>query len=784
MKPAPILKNTVLAVIGVLLLFVAYDWLVPFRVQISYAQIVEDQDAQPLTAFLSSDDRWRFRTELDDISPRFRDAILYKEDRWFRWHLGVNPIAVVRAMWNNIVSGRRTSGASTISMQVARLLSPSERTVSNKFMDMIHAVQLELHYSKDEILRMYLSLVPYGGNIEGVKAASVMYFNKSPLQLSLAEIAALMVIPNRPTSLRLGEDNPRVVDARNKWLRRMERDGLANKVDLDNALAEPFQPRRIATPRMAWHLAVRMRKSNQTDPIIRTTVQRSMQERVESLTLNHTRRLASWGIYNAAVIVVDNRTNNVVAYVGSGNPDDTEHAGQVDGVSAIRSPGSTLKPLLYGMAFDRGIVTPKTMLQDVPINFDGYTPQNYDKHFHGLVSMEQTLAQSLNVPAVSMLSRVGVVDFVDVLMRARMNAIGARRKDLGLSLVLGGCGVRLDELTGLYAAFANDGIYRPLRWITDQQNSNDHSSNEQNPSPSARGSADTTRVISASAAWVVTETLLQLTRPDLPSNVALGTRIPRVAWKTGTSYGRRDAWSIGYNGNYTIGVWVGNFNGVGAQHLSGSEAATPLLFDVFNAIDRSGERVWHQRPKEIDFRLVCSVTGSVPSDSCTDQIIDDFLPGISNSTPCNHVQEMFVSADSKTSYCVACLPDRGYKRATFLNLPAPVLALYRNEHLTVKTPPPHSQRCTRIESDGQIAITAPTANKEYILEQNGESRLQLRCQASADATSVYWYVNDIFLTAAPPDGAVFFEPEGGNTDITVMDDRGRKSAISVVVKHW
>lgn len=773
MKPAGILKNTCLAVIAVCILFVVYDFVVPFRANVSYAQIVEDADGQPLTAFLSADDRWRFKTEIEDVSPVLRNAILYKEDRWFRWHPGVNPIAIVRAFWNNLVSGRRTSGASTITMQVARLLSPSARTMPNKLVDMVHAVQLEIHYSKDEILRLYLSLVPYGGNIEGVKAASVLYFNKSPLQLSLAEITALMVIPNRPTSLRLSEDNQRVVQARNVWLMRMREDDVATADDVEDALAEPLMAQRVPTPRMAWHAALRLRTSGASvgEPVIHSSIRRNTQEKVEALALNHSRRLASYGIYNASVIVVDNRTRNVVAYVGSSDPNDTQHAGQVDGVISVRSPGSTLKPLLYGLAFERGLVTPHTMLQDVPINFDGYAPQNFDKHFHGMVSMEQALAQSLNVPAVSMLNRVGVGSFVDLLARAHMSSVISKRKDLGLSVVLGGCGVRLDELTALYAAFANDGVYQPLRWLSTE-------------APYDANSQNGVRILSAPAAWVITETLLKLERPDLPSNIALGTRIPRVAWKTGTSYGRRDAWSIGYNGNYTIGVWVGNFDGTGVQHLTGSEAATPLLFDVFNAIDRSGERVWHQRPKELDFRLVCSITGAVPSDSCTDQIIDDFLPNISNSTKCNHVQEMFVSADSKTSYCVACLPDRGYRRASFLNLPAPVLALYRNEHLSVRTPPPHNPKCTRVESDGQIAVTAPTANKEYILERDGESRLQLRCQASADATSVYWFINDVFLTAAPPDGVVFFEPEGGSTDITVMDDRGRKTTINVAVKHW
>jgi len=756
-----------LLVLSPLLLFLCWDLAVPFRTDVPYARAVTDVDGRVLTIFLSADDKWRLPTELDDISEDLRTTIIYKEDKWFRWHPGVNPAALLRAAWNNVTTGRRTSGASTITMQVARLLNPKPRTWYNKALEIVHSFQLELHHSKDEILQLYLNLVPYGGNIEGVKAASVLFFDKMPKRLSLGEITTLAIIPNRPTSLRLGASNMALQNERDRWLRLMYDDGAIGQDDYDDAVREPLIVRRIETPRKAWHLAVRLRQADPNAVTIRSTIRAETQDQVETLAYNHIQRLRPYGIYNASVVVVDNRTMDVVAYVGSADPSDVEHSGQVDGVRAIRSPGSTLKPFVYGMAFDRGLLTPKTMLSDVPVNYDGYAPENYDRHFNGAVSMEQALARSLNIPAVTTLHQVGVATFVDALARAGCASIGRKKKDLGLSVILGGCGTRLDELVRLYAGLAHGGAIRPLRWTHDVPRS-----------------SDTVRLLSPGAAWIVTESLTQLTRPDLPNGVEAGARIPKIAWKTGTSYGRRDAWSIGYNRRYTIGVWVGNFSGNGVQDLTGSTSATPLLFDIVNTIDRSQDDRWTTIPQELDERLVCSVTGLLPADSCQERVIDVYLPGVSSGKRCEHLKEVAISADGRMSYCTSCLPPTGYRRVIYPDLPPPLLAFYRGENIPVRIPPPHNPSCTRMFTDGTISIVSPLPEKEYILETDGESRLQLRCAAMNDVETVYWYLDDVFLTSAPSSGVVFIEPGKGRHEIGCLDNKGRSTKVAFTVRYW
>lgn len=742
------------------------DWLCPFSPLVPTSTMVTDRDGRPLTVFLARDEKWRLPVRRADVSPRLIEAFLDKEDRYFRWHPGVNPFAILRAGWKNITSGRTTSGASTITMQVARLLEPRPRTLLSKVIEAWHAFQLELHYSKDEILELYLTLIPYGGNIEGVASASVFYFDREPSRLTSAETALLMVVPNRPTSLRLGENNDRLRIARNVWLREWGKRGFISYDEMETALREPVNIRRIPTPRSAWHLSVRLRSAWPSENFIKSTIDRVRQERVESLTLQHVRRLRALSINNAAVIVIDNRTSEVISYVGSQDPQDLDYQGQVDGVKAVRSPGSTLKPFLYGLALDKGILTRRTAIEDVPVNYDGYSPTNFDERYDGLVTMSDALARSLNVPAVSTLAKVGIPTFLELLRKGRLSTIQRDQKLLGLSVVLGGCGTRLDELTAMYASLARGGQFVAPRWTRRD----------------ALG--DTTQLLSPEASWILTDILLQRNRPDMPSNVHLTPSVPVVAWKTGTSYGRRDAWSIGYNADYTVGVWVGNFTGVGVPDLSGSTVATPLMFDIFSSLGRSGHDVWHQRPSRLDIRYVCSVTGNVPGDSCKDIVLDDFIPMISPALECNHIREVFVNSRGTVSYCTDCLPQRGWKRQLFINLPPAILTFLRDEHLRIAVPPPHESSCTRIERDGSIAIVSPTEGKEYILEDEGERRLLLQCHTSADATTVYWYLNDVFITSAPPGGNVLVKPHAGNNTVTVTDNRGRSATVSFTATVW
>ena len=385
---------------GLFFLFLTLNFLAPLKVEIDYAPIVISEENIVLHSFLSKDEKWRMMIEPQEITQELKTAFIHKEDRYFYRHCGFNPLAMLRAAANNIVSGTRTSGASTITMQVARLLEPKPRTYGNKLIEVFRAIQLELRYSKEEILQLYLNLVPYGGNVEGVKGAALLYFDKAPNHLSLAEITALTVIPNRPTSLQLGRYNDEIVKARDHWLRKFQEDLVFDSLEISDALSEPLVAQRQQAPRNAPHLSWRLKNKYSDQPIIRATINWALQQKVEKLARNHINLWSQKGVHNAAVVVLDNASGSVLSYVGSADFYDTRDGGQVDGVQAVRSPGSTLKPLLYALAMDKGMVTPQTKLLDVPVNYSGYEPENFDQQFHGPVSVKFALANSLNVPAV------------------------------------------------------------------------------------------------------------------------------------------------------------------------------------------------------------------------------------------------------------------------------------------------------------------------------------------------------------------------------------------------
>ncbi|WP_019949454.1 penicillin-binding protein 1C [Hymenobacter aerophilus] len=795
---------------GLALLLLVLDWVFPLPPAPRYSPIVLAADGTVLHAYLNPTQKWRMKTELSEITPVLRQTIIEKEDRWFRWHFGVNPLALVQAAGRNVFGQGRTTGASTITMQVARLLEPKPRTFGNKLLEMARATQLEAHYSKDEILQLYLNLVPYGGNVEGVKSAALLYFQQPPNFLSLAQTVTLAIIPNRPRGLVLGQNNEAVRRERNRWLRRFGDAGLFAKQDIADALLEPLNVRRHAAPTLAPHLARRLVRQFPHEAIIRSSLQRAKQSRAEELTGNYVRRLHELGISQASVLVVNNRTRQVEAYVGSADFRDFRGQGQNDGVVAVRSPGSTLKPFLYALALDRGLVTPKLQLPDVPTNFQGYRPENFDKHCQGEVTLERALAFSLNIPAVRVLQNYGVPAFTEKLQQAGFQSIARNRTQLGLSSILGGCGASLEELTGLYAALANGGAYEKLSMTADSLLPGaSRSASPSNPlsekgeggldsifssnsrkkasSPSllerGLGGEATRALTSPAAAFLVTDILSQLTRPDLPLGAARSTRLPKIAWKTGTSYGRRDAWSIGYNRDYTIGVWVGNFSGQGSPALTGSDVATPLLFDLFNALAYNSPNDWFVPPASLDFRLVCTETGLVPGENCPNQVIDYFLPGQSSGLRCQHQREVLVSADNAFTYCRACAPAAGFRRELYPNL-LPEVAAYRvAQGLPYRRLPPHNPQCQRASGGPERAptITSPTPNTEYVLSTHEQQQLLLSCTTDGEVRQVYWYVNDQFLRAAAATERVFFRPSPGPLKISCADDHGRNTDVLVTV---
>ena len=764
-----------------------------------YSPIVLAADGSVLHAFLNPTQKWRMKTELAEITPALQQAIIQKEDRYFRYHFGVNPLAILQAAGRNIFKQGRTTGASTITMQVARLLEPKERTFGNKLKEMMRATQLEAHYSKAEILQLYLNLVPYGGNIEGVKSAALLYFQQPPDYLSLAQTVTLAIIPNQPRLLVLGKNNALILAERNRWLRQFQQQHLFPNQDIEDALNEPLDAQRHAAPTRAPHLARRLVTQFPGQPIIHCTLRRAPQAKAEDLTRNYVRRLRELGITQAAVLVVNNRTRAVEAYVGSADFQDNASSGQVDGVRAIRSPGSTLKPFLYALAVDRGIVTPKLKLPDVPTNFSGFRPENFDKSCAGEVTVERALTYSLNIPAVRILAEVGVPVFTDKLRAAGFKTVAKAAPRLGLSTILGGCGATLEELTGLYAALAGGGRYAPLSLIKNEELKIKNGLLNGKQCALRTGTSNIfnssflifnsdSELFSPAAAFLITDILAQRTRPDLPMGYQNNRHLPKIAWKTGTSYGRRDAWSIGYNQDYTIGVWVGNFSGQGSPALTGADVASPLLFDLFNTLAYNSPNRWAVPPAALDFRLVCAETGLVPGEHCPNQLIDYYLPGTSSARHCEHQKEALVSADGAIAYCRACVPAAGFKRQLFPNPLPEVLAFREAQGLPSTRLPPHNPACRLVRAtDGgagaALAITSPLDHAEYVLDRHDKQQMLLSCAAGSEVRQVYWYVNDRFLRAASATERVFFRPPSGMVKISCADDHGRNVDIQLQVQE-
>jgi penicillin-binding protein 1C len=760
-----------LTVWGLWLTFLGLDRLAPLPTPVVYARVVTARDGTVLHAFLSPDDKWRMKTELAEITPELRAAFLHKEDQYFYYHPGVNPLALARAAANNLWAGRKTSGASTITMQVARLLEPKTRTYWHKLVEIFRALQLEWHYSKDEILQLYLNLVPYGGNIEGVKAASLLYFGRLPDKLSLAQITTLAIVPNRPTSLALGRHNDRIQQARDQWLARFQADGVFPAADLAAALAEPLQVQRQPAPVMAAHFA---RFAHQQQPSqqanLRTTLRADFQAKVEELTAGYVRSTKAFNIHNACVLVIDNQHREVLAYLGSPNFADGQHGGQVDGVRAYRSPGSALKPFIYAAAFDQGLITPRSLITDVPTDFAGYAPENYNRSFNGQVSAETALANSLNVPAVKLLHQLSVNRLTGLLKQAKFQEISKKEKFLGLSLALGGCGVSLWEMAGLYAALPNQGYWQPLQWLADDQ------------APPLPDSLRQTALVSPSAAYVVSEILTKVNRPELPADYERNPHVPKIAWKTGTSYGRRDAWSIGYNAKYTVAVWVGNFSGEGSPELTGAGIATPLLFKLFNALDYNAPIHWLAPPEALQFRLVCAESGQVPESFCENLVQDYFLPGVSSIKKCEHSRPVFTSPDEKISYCSECLPASGYKKKMYPNLPPEMVAFNLSNKVAFMPIPPHNPACTRVAGGQAPVITSPVPGREYLTADEEGIELLLSCNVANEVKKVYWYVDNKFYRTAQVGEKVFFKPQRGEVQLSCSDDQGRNTNVRITVK--
>jgi penicillin-binding protein 1C len=529
----------------------------PLGEGLAFSTLVVDRDGKLLRPYITPEGRWRLPATRDDVDPRFLKLLLAYEDKRFDSHHGVDPFALGRAFAQLTMHGRVVSGASTITMQVARLLEPrAERSFAAKLRQMVRAVEIERALSKNEILALYLSLAPYGGNLEGVRAASLAYFGKEPRRLTLGEAALLVALPQSPEQRRPDRSTAAARSARDRVLDRVAAAGAIPWDEVERAKREPVPDGRTPMPMLAPHAADAALAAAPDRGVHRLTIDAALQRNLEELARERARSLGP--DISVAILAVDHATGEVLARVASADYFDTRRAGQVDMTAAVRSPGSTLKPFIYGLGFEDGVIHPETLIEDRPVRFGGYAPENFDLSFQGTVTVRRALQLSLNVPAVAVLDRVGANRFAARLEQAGGSFVLPPGEVPGLAIGLGGIGVTLNDLVALYAGLARLGTTVPL---TERVTSREEASAPR-------------RLLDPPAAWYVGHVLLGTPPPE---NAAGG----RIAFKTGTSYGYRDAWAIGFDGKRTIGVWVGRPDGAPVPGLVGRTAAAPILFDAF-----------------------------------------------------------------------------------------------------------------------------------------------------------------------------------------------------------
>jgi len=727
-------------------------------------------DGSLLRLTLSHDDKYRQWLPLAQMPPALVEAVLLHEDAWFRWHPGFNPLSLARGAWISYVRGGHRQGGSTLTMQLARLMYRlNTRSPAGKAEQVLRAVWLELRYSKDEILEAYLNYAPYGRNVEGVAAASLVYFGKRAQDLSLPEALALAVIPQDPTR-RLREAVADSDDQLNRGLRaareRLYARWRARHPDdaLNDALMRlPLQLRTpaqlpFAAPHAMEQVLREARAERSESPRIDTTIDAGLQRTVERQLRETLQREQRRGISNAAALLVDTRDMSVKALVGSADYADAAIAGQVNGTAAKRSPGSTLKPFIYALGMDQGVLHPRTVLRDVPSSFGPFTPENYDGRFLGPVTATDALIRSRNIPAVWVASQLAEPNLYTFLKRAGISRLAGERH-YGLALVLGGGEVTMQELATLYAMLANHGVLKPLRLRADTPQ------------------GDGVRLLSDEASFMTLDMLRQNPRPD-EATTATPARLP-IYWKTGTSWGFRDAWTAGLFGPYVLVVWMGNFDGAGNPALIGVETAAPLFFRIADAIvarDRNlAEPAW-TIPSRLRKVEICLASGDLPNAWCPRRGTTWFIPGVSPIRVSTVHRP--VTIDLRTGKA-ACPPfDPATTRTEVYEYWSSDLARVFAQAGIPRRQPPADADCA-VAAGAAPQITSPLRGAAYTVRArrdsgSEEARVAFSATVDANVREVYWFVDDDYIGAVKPGESLFWQPlAAGTHNARAVDDHGR-----------
>ena len=727
---------------------------------VSFSQSVRDRNGELLRVTLTTDQKYRIWTPLREISPELVDATLQYEDKYFARHPGVNPFALVRSGFGFVRGGTRT-GASTITMQVARLrFHLHTRTISGKLEQIVRALELERHYSKSQILEAYLNLAPYGRNIEGIGAASQIYFGKAAVQLTGPESISLSVIPQSPTrrGLFAGRENRSLNAAQENWYDRA-------RIDIQNS-GRQFSARVEAERTfLAPHFVHQVVSTAKDCGEIVTTLDLQKQQLIERRIADYIQGNRNRGIQNAAALLVDTRTMDVLAQIGSADFFNVEIRGQVDGTRSPRSPGSTLKPFVYALALEQGLIHPLSILADAPHSFGDYNPENYDREFLGPIRASDALARSRNLPAVELASQLAHPNLYEFLRGAGV-ALPRSESLYGLAFPLGGAEIKIEDLVRLYAALANNGELRPLR----RKASDPISTHGQ-------------QIILPEAAFLTLE-MLNLPRPEF--SYADSSRVAPVFWKTGTSHGFHDAWSIAVFDHYVLGVWIGNFDGKANPSFIGRAAAAPLLFQIIDSVRASWpEPITPHLPllganlKRVEF---CAVSGDLPDKHCTQRVEGWFIPGISPIKTCDVHQEVLV--DVATGLRVP-IDDgtRQLRREVYEFWPSDLLRLFERAGVPRRLPPPflpgtESELAARLGNPPKII--SPAGGNDTLIASS--TTIPLRAKTDADVREIYWFADKRFIGKSNVTELLTWKSAPGDYQLTALDDHGRATSCSVSVR--
>ena len=764
-------NNKKKSVIGFVLLIVYYFSLPRVLFVEPYSTVIESTDGELLGAKIARDGQWRFPAN-DSIPDKFKKCIVYFEDEHYYYHFGFNPVAMVKAIQQNQSAGKVVRGGSTLTQQVIRLSRKNKnRSYFEKGIELILSTRLEFRHSKEKILELYAAHAPYGGNVVGLEMASWRYFGVQAHQLSWAESATLAVLPNAPSLIYPGKNQQKLLKKRNLLLEKLYQNKIIDKLTFNLALTEPLPQKPYLIPQTAQHLLQRIAKSDEGKRI-KTTINSSLQNRVNQIASQYYNQYKQNEVHNLAIIIIDIQNRNIISYVGN-SPTDKEHDKDVDIIGAPRSTGSILKPLLFASMLDDGELLPNTLVADIPTIISGYSPQNFNLSFDGAVPAQRALSRSLNIPAVLMLQDHGVNNFYELLQKFKLKDVNKHPDHYGLSLILGGAESNLWDLCRTYANLSSTvnyfnqskGKYREkefaeLNYKVDfTQDYGDESYQK--------------TILGAGSIYLTYNAMKEVNRPEGDEAWRFYDSSLELAWKTGTSFGNRDAWAIGTNSRYVVGIWVGNASGEGRPQLTGVESAAPILFDVFNLLPR---KKWFNAPlNDLEYADVCTLSGHLAQDDCpkTNQLINK--KGLKTSI-CSYHKLVHLDITEQFRVNSSCENVDTIVNKKWFILPPVMEYYYKNLHIDYKPLPPFRQDCIQTQQ-ASMDFIYPKTNSKIYLTKGFDSKIQpvvIKVAHSNKDSKLYWYVDNVYQGTTQTFHEMQIEATTGLHYITVTDEFGNE----------